>query len=235
MATRFYFPASGTPPVSSGTLDPPSTSRWALGTSGFDLLPMVRTKTDTALVGAQQRTPSSYSTLGSRLDRIYVSSEQLAAQTISGTFSAVFSGIENNAALNAWLDIIMRVVSADGSTTRGAIYSGSTATSSSTTASAENKELQTTQLSSIKSAIALTSLACQAGDRLVVEVGARKSSGGSAGQYYQLWYGDEAGTSDFALTGNLNFNRDPWVEFSGNLTFLATGPPTKGQHFPFLA
>ena len=216
MATRFYLPASGAAPVT-----PALGSQWTV-TTGWSAHPAPTVKSNTALANGTARQNGSTTSVTDRLDRVFVSA-QLDAQTISGTFSAVVQGLESATGHNAWLDIVIRVVSADGQTQRGVLYAGSTATSPSATAGVENQEFGTTLASRIKSAVALSSVAAQAGDRLVIEVGYRKQSTTST-QTATLRYGDPTGSTDAALTaGTTTTTIAPWVELSQTLVFQGGG------------
>lgn len=211
MATRFYLPASGTAAVS-----PAFGSGWNT-TTGASRHPAVTAKSGTALANGTARTKVSQAGAQNVLDRQYVSAP-LNAQTISGTFSAWVQGLESTTAADAWLQIVIRVVSGDGATQRGVLYAGSTATAVSATAGAENQEFGTALASRIKSALALTSVAAQAGDRLVIEVGYRAITANT--NTATLRYGDPTGSTDPTLSaGSTSTTTPPYVELSQDLVF----------------
>jgi hypothetical protein len=212
MATRYYFPASGSPAVT-----PPTPTGWTVTTS-FTTLPMSGTKTNTALANGSARSKGSTAQPSTRLDRVYVG-PQIGAQTITGTFSAVFMGAESGITDGSWLDIHIKIVSSDGQTVRGTLYAGSPANASGTGTGADNGEWPKTgsDATRIKNALTLTSVTALNGDRVVIEMGWKADSSSSAGTTY-LRYGDPTATSDYALTGGLTTSGTPWVELSQTLT-----------------
>lgn len=214
MPTRFYLPNSGTSPVASPVLS----AVWDI-TTGFFNRPTDVTKSNTALGAGTARQKGSTTAWHDRLDGVFISTQQLAAQTIAaGTFSAVIRAVESNAAADDFLQIVIKVVSADGATTRGTIYAGSALTAVSATASAENGEYPTTSATRIKSAIATTSVVAQAGDRIQIELGAR-TGGTTTTHTFTHRFGDPTATADFALTAGLTSDAPPWVELSQTLTW----------------
>lgn len=213
MATRFYLPDGGTAAYS-----PTPSSTWDI-TSGWTAFPTDVTKSNTALGAGAPRQKGSTVSNDDRLDRIYVSAQQLAAQTISaGTFSAVIRAVESNAAADYWLNIIIRCVNSDGTVERGVIYAGTTATAEVATAGADAQEYSTTSSTRIKSALTTSSVVAQAGDRIQIEVGVR-GNGTTSTHTFTHRYGDATGTADFALTDSLTTDLCPWVELSQTLTF----------------
>lgn len=214
MATRFYLPASGTCPIT-----PTPDTAWDT-TTGFGSYPTDTTKTNTALANGTTRTSTVVLVLENRLDRVYVSTQQLAGQTITaGTFSGVVLCEESSGGADAWWQVIIRVVSSDGSVVRGTLYAGSTATSPSATTGAENGEMGAASFQSrIKNALPTTSVTALSGDRIQIELGARWIPSSTSRTFF-IGYGDPTGTADAALTAALSTNRDPWVELSNTLTF----------------
>lgn len=215
MASRFYLPASGTAAITPTVL-----TGWE-NTAGWTAFPTDVTKSNTALASGASRQKGGTTAWADRLDRVYVSTKQLAAQTISaGTISAVIRGLEGSTATDAFLQIMVRVVSADGTTDRGTIFAGSTQTAVSGTTSAENGEWGTSLSTRIKNALTTSSVSAQAGDRIQIEMGHR-IGGTTTTMTVQLAYGDATGTADYALTAALNTSLCPWVELSQNLTWAA--------------
>jgi fibronectin-binding autotransporter adhesin len=215
MATRFYLPDGGTSPVTAAVH-----GGWEQ-TAGWSAWPTDVTKTNTTIGTGAPRSKGSTTANNDRLDRIYISSQQLAAQTISaGTFSAVLRSVQSASTTDAWLQIMIHVVSSDGATLRGTLYAGSTATSESASAGAENQEFATTSQTRIKNAISTSSVVASAGDRIQIELGAR-INGTTSADTFTLRYGDETATSDWALTAGLTTNLNGWVELSNTLTWAA--------------
>lgn len=216
MATRFYLPASGSAPVTPPTPD----SGW-LVTTGFTAHGMPTAKSNTAKSVGTTRTKGSASANINQLDRQYLSNATLNAQTITGTFSLVLRGYESATALDGRVQVILRVVSGDGTTVRGTLYAGSTATVSATVGN-EAEELPGTNAASratrIKNALSVSSVSAQSGDRLLLEVGARLGSTSTTTQF-TLEYGDPTAGADYALTSGLTTDLAPWLETSQTLAF----------------
>lgn len=205
MATRFYLPSSGTPPVTPGT-----PTGWTQ-TTGWAAFPAPTVKTNTGLFNGSAVTEL----VGTQLDRVYIS-DPIGAQTISGTFSAVITTSESSSTGELWLDIHIKVISNNGATVRGTLYAGSTATAVSTTVGAENEEMATTGQSRIKDTIALTPVTAQANDRIMFEIGAKASA--AATRTSTRRYGDPVATADFALASGLGSSAGtPWIELSADV------------------
>lgn len=220
MATRFYLPSSGVPAPVAVT---PSAS-WTVNT-GFTSQATDTVKGATATAAGTARTKGSATNPSTRLDSQFVSARRLSAQTIAiGTFSAVIRGVESVSTADAWLDMIIRVVSADGTAVRGTLYAGSANTVVSATSTAENFELPTTSATATKSAIATTQVIAQGGDRICIEIG-YKASTVTTTNTCTFRYGDTAATADFALTVGLTTDLCPWVELSATLVWDAAPPP----------
>lgn len=212
MATRFYLPSSGAAPVT-----PTLGSGWEV-TTGYTTGPAPTTKSNTAITTVSGVQKGSTVANNDRLGRVFVS-DRIAAQTITGTFSAVISALESATTADMWFQVMIRVLSEDGTTVRGTLYAGSTATSASATTTVENAEYGTTFSTRIKSAIALSSVAASAGDRISIEIGIR-GAGTTSTDTFSHRYGDATATADFALTAALTTSLDPWVELSQTLTFM---------------
>lgn len=205
MATRFYLPSSGTPPVTPGT-----PTGWTQ-TTGWAAFPAVTAKTDTGLFNGSAVTEL----VGTQLDRVYVS-DPIPAQTVSGTFSMVLTTSESSSTGDLWLDVHIKIVSNNGATVRGTLYAGSTASAVSATVGDENEEMATSGQTRIKNAIALTSVVAQANDRIVFEIGAKASA--AATRTSTRRYGDPIATADYALTSGLASSAgDPWIELSADV------------------
>lgn len=213
MPTRLYLPVSGAPPV-----DPPVGTGWTIPSTGN---PPYRTtcgtaKTNTAL--------TDYAVTGTTnvavqhvLCRQFVT-PPLAAQTISGTLSGVVRGLESNAGLNATIAVCVRRVNGTTGTHISDLIAV-TASDATTTPPEFGTAAATRRLQDAAeaTAIPITSTAVSAGDRLVIEIGFRKNNT-TASRSCTLRFGDAAAT-DFALSDGLTTDLNPWVEFSGTVTF----------------
>ena len=219
MATRFYFPRiGGTPSAPPAPISPTQASAWnTVPAITRALLSPSKTGTQTS-----SETTATYSetvtTVGNLLHKQFVS-DPLSAQTISGTFTIVIRGGESAMSADASFQIVIRVLSNNGSTVRGTLFAGHTAALN-TTPGALGCELPTSTSAFSLRNIALTSVAAQAGDRLVVELGHRyhNTSATSYGAFFT--FHDDLITADFTVDGEKN-SLVPWIEFSGNIAPFA--------------
>ena len=199
-ATRFYLPSSGAAEVS------PAFSAWTL-TTGADRLKCVTTRTNTLMINKSTTTTSESVT--SLLNRQYVS-EPIGAQTITGTVKGQLRGMEDNAAQDMVSCILIKVVSNDGSTVRGTLLNF--------TYPALSGNEYGTKIANRYTPISasLTTVTAEAGDRIVIEIGAyRYKVGGSTGSCTQT-YGDDSAT-DLPEDQTTKTAYNPWVEFSQTL------------------
>jgi hypothetical protein len=155
---------------------------------------------------------------GGTVDSLFIQfvSDPLAAQTISGTATAVLAVRESNLNVNARAQMVIRAVSNDGTTFRGTLMDYDTAGLSNeyTTASGvlpgvnyPRGHVNTT----------LTSTTLQEGDRLVIEMGCRSHAGTAGTLTFQC--GDN-GPLDM-LTDESTTTGMPWIEFSQTLIWGA--------------
>lgn len=206
--TRFYLPASGSAPVSPAY----ATASWTNSASAARL-PLVSAKTGTAL---SNMTLPEVASSAHQLARQFVG-PTMDAQIISGTVQGQIKVREGNAAVNAFSQAVIRVCDSAGTTFRGTLVSldttGGTEWVSTTSLTGRNFPRD--------GVVAITSLSCQANDRIVVEVGAHIGVGGEAAT--SLNFGDVVSasdlTSDQADTGTDN----PWMEFSATIVFAGAG------------
>lgn len=157
--------------------------------------------------------------------RVHVS-EPLAAQNIAGTFSAVIKCTENATTADNALQVIIRVVSFDGSTQQAILYAGQSAALNATVGALGEEFPTTAATRIIPAATALSSFTCAAGDRVSVETGIRSYDTSATPDSGTFNYGHPLSTADFALTSGLTTNLLPWVEFSQTLLFAGTRRPT---------
>lgn len=148
----------------------------------------------------------------------YVSHEQVAsARTISGTFSAhVWNYGSSAGGIAGYMQIVIRVVSADGSAVRGYLYQGCAETSpvgnsDATSIGEQNQQLPgqyTGGAARDWTNIPLDPVAAQAGDRVVVEIGPRRTGSNATGQVWTMMPAEQPSSP-----GGSN---DSWFEFNTN-------------------
>lgn len=202
MATRFYFPAegSGTPPVS-----PAFNANWeqTAQANRLNLLNKPQLSVLSTLANTSTRTVPITTTQDILCNQFV--SAPLIAQRIIGTVSLVIRALESTIDANAVLSVVVWVVSNDGGTVRGTLFSLFNT----------DTEFAITAATRVVNAGAVTPLTIQTGDRLVVEIGARATAPLTA-QTYTIRQGNSA-ASDFALTSGLTTDLNTWIEFSHDL------------------
>ena len=198
-ATRFYYQTS-----LEAHASPALTTGWQAATATLDKKRMLTTRTGN---GVEQKLESSSAGNG-KLDatRQYVS-DPILAQTISGTVKGQLRAYDDKASLMA---VGIQVVSNDGTTQRGILLAPNSYGTAFTT-SARNTYAP--------SSVALTSVTAQNGDRIVVEIGIKKTAGGTATVYH--FFGDGSGT-DLPENETETAAYNPWIEFSQDINFMIT-------------
>jgi hypothetical protein len=203
LATRFYLPASGTPPLAALAVN----ANWEL-TNSLVRLPCYKGKKNTALATDARTWPAT--TTQQWCWWQYQSLELLEAYswTTADTVSMVIGKCGEPSALTAdtHLAYVIRVVSNDGSVIRGVIgLYHATSTEFPDVASAA------TRIHSARTGGA-TNFSSQIGDRIIIEIGLHGVT--PAAVSVQMRKGDPTAVSDFALTAGLTTDLDSWVELS---------------------
>ena len=212
MPTRWYLPSTATPDVS-----PAFDAEWDVTdavTVGDYRGQMVRTPSGSPVVEQRITKPTSNVLNQDAIAKQFVS-EALAAQTISGTVKGQIRTQHTSASANDRAQIIVRVVSNDGSTVRGVLYAGDPETLSGSPTS----EFSTSNVNRRfprGTEGALSPLAISAGDRLVVEVGVRWHTTSTSTYGSELHFYDDA-VSDLPENETEGAALNPWVEFSGTI------------------
>lgn len=210
MATRLYYVANTAPPIS-----PAFDAGWNSTTGAVRRMAAV-----TQDAATEQSTVNIGATGPSYTCQVQLVSPPLTAQTITGAVTVISRGRENTANANVNKRArSVRVVSGDGLTVRGTLNAWA-ATTSTTELSANTLQGQQHALNA-----SLTSVTCQDGDRLVIEIGYGVGTSGTSPQGLMEWggTGTDHGTGNSDVTGSV-----PWVEFSADLTFQASGATVQG-------
>ena len=204
MATRLYLPSTGAAAVS-----PAYDAAWDV-TTGADALACVLVKLSSAM-GSQisgSLTEAGVNDWG--LIRQYVSAP-LAAQTISGTVKSQARYLRSSGE-TIHDAISIRVCNNAGTSFTGTLLSLGSYKNSDGSASLRNKMFADGD--------ALSSLAVNAGDRLVIEYGAKRVGGDGTGT---INFGDDSGT-DLPEDETTTAANNPWIEFSGTLVWASAIP-----------
>lgn len=142
----------------------------------------------------------------------FISPPLSGAQTVgAGTVKGQLIGRESTLALDGRAQIIMRVVQSDLSTVRGTLLAEDVAAlANEYTTTLTNRFFPRTP------GTALTSVAAQDGDVIVIEIGSRQHAT-QAGNF-EWRYGD-ASASDLPENETATTDANPWIEVTDTLTF----------------
>lgn len=202
MATRFYLPQTGAAAVS------PTFGAWD-STTGGDRIRCVVTKSSTALTSKviAENSTSNFNLLG----RQYVS-DAIQAGDITGTVKGILRALENVATENAMPQILIRVFSNDGSTSRGTLINfDNSALSNEYVTALTNRKFPKGWTGS---GVTVTTVTAQANDRIVIEFGSRALVGGEGTS--SLNFGD-TGATDCTEDETGTAANVGWIEFSADL------------------
>ncbi len=204
MATRLYYAATLTPPVSPAYYAANKTSD-----AIRSFCSPIKQNTSMATKASSEASATTPYTF---LTEQFVS-DPLAAQTISGTVKGQIRCQESNAAADFCAGIVIRVCSYDGSTFRGTLleYLPGSLTSEYDAAGLINRYYPPST--------ALGALDIQAGDRLVIDVLTKSFNSVITSYTANHRFGDSAALDlpeDETDTNDYN----PWIEFSTDLTFI---------------
>lgn len=219
VCTRFYLPYAGQPHVT-----PSYDSAWDVTTNSVErFLPLVKSPTGTASTSDVAANFSKSAAAVQDVAHAQFVSEPIDAQTISGNARIIVRGGENVSNQEAHLQCIIRVVSNDGTTVRGTLYSGYTGAllPVGNNGSGMAREFNTATQNRVASML-LTPVTALAGDRLVVEVGQRFTDAASATGAGYLVLGDlsthpDQDYRDDAFNGS---GQIPWIEFGNGVQML---------------
>lgn len=210
MPTRFYLPSTGAAAVS-----PAVGGVWDQ-TGTITRRPLAATPSDTAIVAPDSAyvAETSATSPWDVLLRQYVS-DPIGPQTISGTFSFVAKALESAGTADMFIQLRIAVVSGDGTVERGELYAGNTATTLGG-AGASNQEMSNGG-TRIYNAVALSPIAAQNGDRLLLEVGYRALNVDATSRSGGVQQGDPTSGTDYALAADTATGNRPWFELSATI------------------
>lgn len=205
MSVRLYFPSTTAAPVSP-TFDASWTDTEDALRRKLEPYP-TDSSSNTATVTVDEAVSTSVDSLG----RQYVSGNTLLAGTINGTVSLVFQCGQSTTTPDSFFRVIVKVVSSDGSTVRGTLFTGVHIDENSQTGGTRTFPAQ-----------AVTPVVAQAGDRIVVELGQRFTNTTATNQNANFVTGDPVDGnlgSDLPLTEGIlaTTKQRPWIEFSQDI------------------
>lgn len=207
--TRLYLPSTGAAAVSpaydAGWDQPGSATRLRCVTSRIG-----------SAMAAVAVSKSSATVPWNVLHRQYVS-DPIGAQVIAGTLKGQVLANQNvGGSSNCSAQLLIRVVSGDGSTVRGTLLAMQT-TGGSTFNVTTDRNIRFPHQWTAPGA-SLSSVTAQSGDRLVIEIGHRTTRS-SSGRVGSLTVGDDSGT-DLPEDETTTAANNPWLQFSQTLLFL---------------
>ncbi len=213
MATRLY--TSTTNPAGGPAVTPDAS--WENTSQAGGRRDLVRAKTNQAIV-ASASVGGNGTNPNDVLIQQFISPPLVGAQTITGTFKGQL--FARGATGNFRAQVVVRVVSNNGTTIRGTLVPSDTSASSSvwSTTAAINRKFPLAAISPVT----VSSVSAQDGDRICVEVGARVHSTLTTATNNFVRFGNPT-SSDLAEdeTSTDNGLRAPWFEFSQDLIFEA--------------
>jgi hypothetical protein len=211
MATRIYFPSTGTPSIS-----PTADALWTV-TTNADYRTAVTTRISSSMT---DKAGAGDAATGFQLLRQYLIGP-LAAQTITGAIKGQVRGMASVAGVG---NLAVSVGKCNGSGTgvtqilapTAADQAGSIQFTADPTKTNRRFEHTTDDFS-----LELASTGVSSGDYLIIGVGYDDLSG-NAGRFVTLVFGDDSGT-DLAEDESTTAANNPWIEFSADLTFAGGG------------
>jgi len=166
----------------------------------------------------QAVTINSVAGASDHLQAQYVSPPLDSNQTISGNIKGQVGSSEGNAAADMRAQIVVWVCKSDA-TSRGTLYAGDTGALSSEFSlfgTVTNRKYPR------GGSTAVTSVAAQTGDRIVVEIGCRKHENATTSRNMIHVLGNPEGGTDLPEDEtDTSQSKVPWIEFADNLTFTA--------------
>lgn len=216
MGSRLYY-ATTTPAIS-----PTQSASWNITTS-FARGQLSSAKRNTAITTKTLTKTAADVHDQNRLLLQFVS-RPLKAQTITGTIKGQILATEQATALGLHSQVIVRVLSNDGSTVTGTLYAGVTTTGEGINPTSEWVSATPTNSAMPRGgATALSSVTVTDRDRLVVELGYRVGGTITSNFSGSLLYGD-FGTVDLPEDEtDTDTTKVPWIEFSQTLLFYDDG------------
>jgi hypothetical protein len=217
VTTRFYLPSSGTPDISPAF----NTTSWPT-VSEADRIDAVTTRISSTMTS---KAGVGNAATTRQLLRQYISAG-LAAQTISGTIKGQVR-IASNVTNVGVCALAVRIAkcSSDGSGVTEILAATQSAVAeieippASNGTTLTNRRLETSPNNTFS--LALTSTTVSAGDRLIIELG-YKDNTTNTGRYGLLSFGDDSAT-DLPEDETTTAANNPWVEFSGDISFETGG------------
>jgi len=214
MATRFYFidGVTGTPPT---LLVPTFDAAWG---DTEDAVRRWLSDIDEPFSDAFETLTGDEAVATSPLDVLvaqFISGPLEGAQTITGTVKGQIRASEANIDADYRAQVVIRVVSRDGTSVTGTLLAADTSALSSEFATAlTNRKFPL----AASSPVTLSSVSAVDGDRIVIEVGFRSHNAHTTSRLGSLRIG-RASATDLAEDETTTTDNNPWLEFSQILTF----------------
>lgn len=213
MVTRYYLPSTGAAAVNPGF------------DAGWEYVGSVaRRKCVTTKISSSMTTFTQTETSSTANEDMLVSqyvSDPIGAQTITGTVKGQILAKESGSSGDQRAQLLIKVVSNDGSTVTGTLLAMDT--------TALSNEFPTSTSTNRKfpkgwsgAGTSLSSVTSNNNDRIVIEIGARKGDTSSTNFITTLTFGDDNG-SDLPEDETTTTTNNPWIEFSMTIAGPSAG------------
>lgn len=151
------------------------------------------------------------------LMRQYIS-DPIFGQTITGTVKGQIYSAESISDTDACSEVAIRVLSGDGATVRGTLLAGFRGALANEFPAGTFASTGTNRY--FPASVAVSSVAAETGDRIVIELGGAIYKGSGSARYLQLWLGDDEVEDAPEDETDTNFpTKNPWIEFSQSIIF----------------
>jgi hypothetical protein len=148
--------------------------------------------------------------------RVYVSDPLSGSGTLSGNVKGIIRCQENSTSANMQAQLLVKVVSRDGTTVRGTALAHQTAAGTEFGTALANRKFPLDWTTS--PGTTLTGVAYSAGDRIVLEIGYRNNTANTTTFTATMSFGDNVG-ADLSEDQTGTAGNCPWIEFDSTLSF----------------
>ena len=216
-ATRFYLPSAAA--AATGIPTPTFDASWDFTTGAIRRWLELSKNAPLGQIGQKVQAVNVNSPAGAvdALQIQFVSAPLDSNQTISGNVKGQVGSSEANAAADMRAQIVIWVYTGSGS--RGTLYAGDTAALAnefSVFGTVTNRKYPR------GGSTALSSVAAQTGDRIVVEIGCRKGENATTSRNMIHVFGNPQGATDLPEDEtDTSQSKAPWIEFDSTITFSA--------------
>lgn len=212
MSTRFFIHANLNAPIS-----PVFSSVWD-ETSAANPRTMNTNNIDTTFSNLSAAEVTASSTNARDIcARQCISDPIIGSRPISGTLKGQILMSESSTNANMLPQVVLRVISGDGTIVRGTLYAGDTRTTNvdELPTTLTNQQIPGAGISPVT----LTQVDALDGDRIVAEIGARLNNTTSTTYTVTFRIGHSTTAADLSEGGSETTDLNPWIELSEDINF----------------